>query len=78
MVHPKNKQDLLQIPAYPILSLFSQYVTTPWSSPPKNGIHLLKQNKHHRSNPQLYPPKPTPCPFPENAWVFHLANDYQN
>ena len=44
----------------------------------KNGIHLLKQNKHHRSNPQLYPPKATPCPFPENAWVFHLANDYQN
>lgn len=46
--------------------------------PKKKCIHLLKQNKHHRSNPQLYPPKPTPCPFPENAWVFHLANDYQN
>lgn len=53
MVHPKNKQDLLQIPAYPILSLFSQYVTTPWSSPPKKW--------HPPSKAEQTPPKQPPA-----------------
>lgn len=55
MVHPKNKQDLLQIPAYPILSSFSTA-----NMLPHHG-HPPQKKMHPPSKAEQTPPKQPPA-----------------